>query len=381
MTIEKPESAVPLPRANHSLIGHDKAERHIGQSIAAGRMPHALLICGPWGIGKATLAYRVARRLLSRPTEPKESALPLALSPGPAAQAASGAGASAEDDEGARWVTAGTHPDLLTIERKFDERKGRAQSEIVVDDIRRVSTFLSSSPAAGGWRIVVIDAADEMNRNAANALLKVLEEPNDKSLLLLVAHRPALLPPTIRSRCRRLLLEPLADDVVISLIQRYLPQQPADDTALLCALAEGSIGRALQLAANDGAGAFRAARAFFRKLADGDAKAVMADVAEAGGAMDEDRFQVTVHVLSWWLRRIAGASLSPQLPGGRGTLGDEDSALAGRLAAAVALDRWLGVWDKTQRLLAEAAAGNLDRRQALVTALLHVHRELYPATP
>jgi len=379
MAPREPEAAAPLPRANPLLLGHDKAERHIGQWIAAGSMPHALLICGPWGIGKATLAYRLARRLLSRPSA---SALRLALPLGSGGGEPGGEGEESflPEDQGARWVTAGTHPDLLAIERKFDERKGRVQSDIVVDDIRRVSTFLSSSPAAGGWRVVVVDAADEMNRHAANALLKVLEEPNDKSLILLVAHRPAVLPATVRSRCRRLLLEPLPHAVVVSLIERYLPQQPTEDTALLCALAEGSIGRALQLAANDGAAAFRATRAFFGKLADGDAKAVLPDIAEAGAALDEDHFQVTVHVLSWWLRRIAGACLATPRRSGGVAAADENAALAGRLAAAVALDRWLGVWDKTQRLLAEAAAGNLDRSQALVTALLHMHRELHPAS-
>lgn len=370
---EAPSSAAPLPRANPLLLGHSQALRQTEEWLASGVLPQALMICGPWGIGKATLAFRIARMLLRRP-EP--AALLFGEAP-PAAPQTDGAGVDWPSDEASRWVVAGTHPDLLTIERRFDEKKGRAATDIVVDDVRRIGAFLASSPAAGGWRVVVVDAADDMNRNAANALLKVLEEPGRNSLIVLVSHQPSRLPATVRSRCRKLLLGPLADDVLATLVSRFLPELPAPEQALLCTLAEGSIGRALLLARHDGTAAFRTIGGFFEALAGGSgARHLGSWLNDPALGGDEDGFRVTAHVLDWWLRRIAAAGLGAG-PEGAESIGPA-GATAHRLATAAPLDRWLKVWDKTQHLLAQAAHGNLDRRQALVTALLHVQTDVLP---
>src|SRR5512144_2995216 len=261
----------PAPRANPLLLGHRKAERCVERWIRGGTLPHALLICGPWGIGKSTMAFRIARLLLRR--APTGTGLFDVGQP----QDANDEGRTTVDppDETFRWVASGTHPDLLTIERRFDDKKGRTHTDIVVDDVRRIGSFLSSSPAFGGWRVVVIDAADEMNRHAANALLKVLEEPNSDCLLILLAHRPALVPATVRSRCRRLLLQPLGNDVLRILTARFLPDLPAGDAAVLCSLAEGSIGRILQLAKHDGLVVYRSFRDFLEALANHDRKTLV----------------------------------------------------------------------------------------------------------
>jgi DNA polymerase III subunit delta' len=360
MPAPKPGIQIAPPRASPVLLGHEATEARVQRWIAEGRLPHALLICGPWGIGKATLAFRIARLLLGA--------------------GAGGQGALAPGADPERWVVAGTHPDLLTIERKFDERRGRVASEIVVDDVRRIGALLGTSPAVGGWRVVIIDAADEMNRNAGNALLKVLEEPGDKSLIMLVAHRPALLPATVRSRCRRLLLGPLSDDILATLLRRLLPELGEEEAALLGRLAEGSLGRALLLAQHDGLAAFRTFGTLFGALAAGDRRTTLPRIVEAG-AGDEDAFQVTMHVLSWWLRQIARAGAAPASAHSPqpGSPIEQAEAAAGRLAGALPLDRWLQVWEKTQHLLAQAAAGNLDRKQAMVTALLSMHCELQPS--
>jgi DNA polymerase III subunit delta' len=367
----------PPPRANPELLGHGEAERRVERWIGGGALPHALLICGPWGIGKSTMAFRIARSLLRR--APTGTGL---FDLGQPQGATDGGGATFDPaDETFRWVASGTHPDLLTIERKFDEKRGRTQAEIVVDDVRRIGAFLSSSPAFGGWRVVVIDSADEMNRHAANALLKVLEEPNANCLLILLAHRPALVPATVRSRCRRLLLQPLGDDVLRVLMARFLPDLPAEDAAVLCELGEGSIGRILQLAKHDGLMVDRSFRDFFQALANQDRKTLVAAAANVAPGSDEDQFRVASHILSWWLRRITRACLSgaPAVVSTPAVVPNAKATAIEGLAAAAALDHWLKVWDKSHRLAAQADTGNLDRKQVLTTILLEVQRELHPA--
>jgi DNA polymerase-3 subunit delta' len=371
---EKGVLAAPPPRANQQLLGHAEAERRVERWIGGDALPHALLICGPWGIGKATLAYRIARSLLRRGS----TGTGLFDSDRPRAALDEGRTALDPADETLRSVASGTHPDLLTIERRFDDKRGRTQMDIVVDDVRRIGAFLSSSPAFGGWRVVVIDAADEMNRHAANALLKVLEEPNAKCMLILLAHRPALVPATVRSRCRRLLLQPLGDDVLRVLTARFLPDLPAGDAAVLCSLGEGSIGRILQLAKHDGLVVYRSFRDFFRALAEQDRRALVAAAANValGSGHEEEQFSVASHILFWWLRRIARSGLSAVSSAASKPSGEETTAIES-LAGAAALDHWLKVWDKSHHLAAQADAGNLDRKQVLTTILLEMRRELH----
>jgi DNA polymerase III subunit delta' len=366
--------AAPPPRANPLLLGHEEVEQRVERWIKARALPHALLISGPWGIGKSTLAFRIVRSVLRQ----TGSGTGLVELPQPQCAADESEAAFRAPDEASRWIASGTHPDLLTIERKFDDRRGRTQADIVVDDVRRIGAFLSSSPAFGGWRVVVIDSADEMNRHAANALLKVLEEPNANCLLILLAHRPALVPATVRSRCRRLLLQPLGDDVLRALMVKFLPDLPSEDAAVLCELGEGSIGRILQLAKHDGLIINRSFRDFFRALANQDGRTLAATAANVALASDEEQFRVASHVLSWWLRRIVRACLSgaaavSSAPGVAPV--DEATTIEG-LAAPGALDHWLQVWDKSHRLAAQADTGNLDRKQVLTTILLEVQREL-----
>ena len=163
------------------------------------------------------------------------------------------AGLAIPPDSGTfRRVASGGHADLLTVERAYDPRRRRLRSEIVVDDAREIAAFLRLTPAEGGWRVVVVDGADEMNRNAANSLLKILEEPPRDALLLLVAHSPGRLLPTIRSRCRRFPLAPLPAAIVRRLLAQYRPDLPEHQAEALTALSAGSIGRALDLAAAGG---------------------------------------------------------------------------------------------------------------------------------
>ncbi len=194
---ETDERELRLPRETSVLFGHQEAEQALLESYQSGRIPHAWLIGGAPGIGKATLAYRLARFVLAHP-DPKAPAVQkaptLALDP---------------DNPVARRIAAQAQGDLLVLERTINEQTGKLYTVIRVDDVRRTVSFFGSTAGEGGWRIAIVDAVDDLQREGANALLKVLEEPPARTLLLLVSHAPGRELPTIRSRCRRLLLRPL----------------------------------------------------------------------------------------------------------------------------------------------------------------------------
>ncbi len=225
----------PHPRATTALFGHEAAEATLLAAYRSGRVPHAFLIAGPQGIGKATLAYRMARFVLAHPD-------PLA----PDVQAATSLAVDA-DNPVARHMIAQAQPDLLILERTFND-KGVLHKQIAVDDIRKTVAFFGSTAGEGGWRVAIVDAVDELNRAGANALLKVLEEPPERALLLLVSHSAARVLPTLRSRCRILTLRPLADAEVAHAVAAALDAD-ADDPHIVAAAAaaEGSVARALAL--------------------------------------------------------------------------------------------------------------------------------------
>ena len=167
----------------------------LAEAFASGRMHHAWLLAGRAGIGKATLAYRLARHVLARPDERDHSGKSLEVP---------------TDSAAARQVAALSHPGLLVLRRPYDTKSKRFVSAIPVDEVRRLKSFLGLTSGENAWRVVIVDTADELNLNAANALLKSLEEPPRRALFMLVASEPSGLLPTIRSRCRRLDLQPLA---------------------------------------------------------------------------------------------------------------------------------------------------------------------------
>jgi DNA polymerase-3 subunit delta' len=326
--------SAPAPRANPTLLGQDAAEATLLDALHAGRLHHAWLLTGPTGVGKATLAFRFARWLLAGPGASGTLALP-------------------GTHPTFRRVAAGAHADLLTIEREWDAKRKRLRGEIVVDDVRRIAAFLHLTPAEGGWRVVVLDGAEDLNRSAANALLKVLEEPPPRALLLLVCSAAGRLLPTIRSRCRRLRLPPLDDAMVETLLARYAPELPSAERERLAPLAEGSIGRALQLAAGGAVGAAVLVSQVLDALpALPPSRAY--EVADALGR-DEDAFGTFMDLL-----RAAVAGAVRQAARGRA---DSDQA---RLLGARPLAAWIDVWQGLTRLQDETENFHLDKRQALL---------------
>jgi len=227
------------PRRRIALYGHGAAEALLLQAVRSGKLHHAWLLAGPRGIGKATLAYRFARFLMQFPDGGGRTSLQVA------AEAA-----------GARRIAASAHPDVLVIERAYDAKNKRIKSEIAVDDARLAGNFFALTAGAGGWRVAIVDAADDLNGESANALLKILEEPPPKSVFLLVAHRPGVLLRTIKSRCIHMELSPLNLDDTMRVLREISPG--TDESALRRAaeLSGGSPGRALELLDSKGAQAF-----------------------------------------------------------------------------------------------------------------------------
>jgi DNA polymerase-3 subunit delta' len=327
----------PGPRANSLLLGHEAAEATLLEAMRSGRMHHAWLITGSDGVGKATLAYRFARRLLAGvPTDDS-----LALDP---------------QHPVFRRVAAGAHADLLTVERVYDEKRKRTRTQIAVDDVRRISGFMSLTPAEGGWRIAIVDGAEELNQASANALLKILEEPPRRAILLLVCGAPGRLLPTIRSRCRRLRLDPLGQEAMERLLAAYLPNLAADERGRLVTVAEGSPGRALLLAEEEGlaiAGLVDEVLAALPGLKPARAYAV-ADSLARGETSFSNFFDL--------LRAGIAASVRDVV---RGRADEAQS----RLVELRPLDAWGDVWHALTRLQDETERFNLDKRQAVVAGL------------
>jgi DNA polymerase-3 subunit delta' len=314
------------PRENTLLLGHQAAVRELHGAAAAGRLHHAWLIGGQAGIGKATLAYRFARWLLTGGTA-SDLSVPAEL---PAV----------------KRIAANTHADLLTIDRRFDDKRKKLQTEIVIDTVLEVGKFLRLTPGEGGWRVVIVDGAEQMNRSAANALLKLLEEPPKRAILLLVSHAPGRLLPTLRSRCRSLHLAPLAEATVGELLEAYAPELTAAERRKIAGLSEGSIGTALALAAEDGvaiAGLVDEALSAGAPLPAARAQAIADSLARS-----EDGFSVFMDLLR------AGLATATRQAARKGQV---------RLAGQVSL------WQEFGRLEREVVALNLDKRAAILVAL------------
>jgi DNA polymerase-3 subunit delta' len=328
---------VPEPRANPLLLGHAPAEATLLEALRSGRMHHAWLITGPDGVGKATLAYRFARRLLAGMPDGDT----LALDP---------------VHPVFRRVAAGSHADLETIELGVNEKTGRQRTQIIVDDARKIGGFMSLTPAEGGWRVVVVDGAEDLNPNAANAILKVLEEPPARAMLILCCAAPGRLLPTIRSRCRRLRLDPLDDAAMAELLAGYLPDLSDDERLRLITLAEGSPGRAL-------------------KLAEAEGLKIAALVDEVLGALPDLPAMRAYALADTLLRGESGFStFMDMLRTGlaaavRETVRGRADPEQARIAALRSPDAWVEVWQALSRLQDETERFALDKRQALVAGL------------
>lgn len=348
----------PDPRHNPDLLAHHAAEQVLLDAWNSGRLPHAWLIGGIPGIGKATLAFRFARFVLANGIEQTGG---LFGDPPPAESLY-----VAPTHPVFTRIASNGHADLLTIERPFDDKKGRLKTDIPVDQVRRIAPFLHLTAAEGGWRVVIVDGADRLNTSGQNAILKILEEPPARTVLLVVTENPGGLLPTIRSRCRKLLLPPLPEDVVSDLLGRHHPDLPDADRAALARLAEGSIGRALDLASAGGLTLYRDLMGLLGTLPKLDLVAAHGLGDKLARKGSDTAYYAVTDLLVWWLARFARSlareALPPEVVPG-------EAALMSRLAGDRGLDRWVEVWEKVNRLFARAESANLDRKQVILNAL------------
>ena len=278
------------PRHHSSLQGHKVAERHLLEAFKSNRFHHAWLITGQQGIGKATLAYRLAKFLLKYPDP---------------ASAPSGSLDVPADDHVAAQVNARSHPDMFVLERACEN--GKLKTGISVDNSRKATSFFGKTAAAGGWRVAIVDAAHDMNNASANSLLKTLEEPPHNSVFILVNHQRGRLLPTIRSRCIELPLSPLTLDDTISVLEG-LPDRLGKSAVRHASLAGGRPGLALSLA-ETGAGAVfeRFVGAAEAGRLDMSARVSIANALYGRGT--DDKFSVFCSLLDSWIGAAASSAM------------------------------------------------------------------------
>jgi DNA polymerase III subunit delta' len=327
---DEDKNDVPVPRETTVLFGHDSAEREFLAVYRSGRVPHAWLIGGEPGIGKATLAYRIARFVLAQPAPSRASTSDtLALDPA---------------HRTVRRVAVNAHPDLLALERTPGD-SGKMRTVITVEQVRRLTTFFGSTAGEGGWRVCIVDSADELKYpEGSNALLKMLEEPPPRSLFLLVSHAPGRLLPTIRSRCRRLALRPLGQGDVVRAASTALGADADDPTiAAAAAAARGSVSRAIALAGGPMLALREKVAALLSALPSTDARALHA----LGDELDRDRglLEVFVGAVRDWLS---------------GRLDTEVGNLT-RLARSADL------WERLNRSARDVEVYNLERKPFVFT--------------
>jgi len=322
--------AWPHPRENTGLIGHEAARRRLSERLNDGRIAHGWIVSGPPGIGKATLVYDFAAEALARGVETPEQAR--------------------------RLIAAQSHPRLMVMRRTFNPQTKKLRTRIAVDDVRRLKAFLGTT-AGEGWRVVIVDSADDLNPNSANALLKSLEEPPARTLFFLIASSAGRLLPTIASRCERLKLAPLGLDETRRAVEMACDAAGAelpdpDRLAEVLDAARGRPRRALELISADGAELSATIRRIFAGLPQLDDNEVLRLIDAAAAPKS-----LTDYALVFDLVEEALASAI------------REAAEQGRQTGVFAthsLARWMEVWDTGRQLRADAETLNLDRGIALV---------------
>lgn len=326
------------PALNEHLYGHEVQERFLAQAYQSGKLHHALLIEGPQGIGKATLAFRFANHILSH-SDPK-TAPDFLSDPDPQSLVS-------------RQLASGASHNLLHLTRPVDEKTGKAKSAITVDEVRRAGRFFSQTTGSDSWRVVIVDPADDLNRNAANAILKMLEEPPKRSIFLVISHAPGKLLPTIRSRCMPLKLSPLSDDALGQALSNLDINLSAEKRDMLIAGAGGSVSQALKLL-NYGGGDIVEAFNTIMQSQGPAARKVMHKLADVLAQKDSDV------ILGFFTEHVTDHLIAAA----------RRSAMQGDLYRADQLSRLSSSLAEKMNV---AQAYNLDKKQTVISVLEDIH--------
>ena len=329
------------PAQSLDLQGHRETIETLVRNYRAGRLHHAWLFSGPKGIGKATLAYRFAEYLLRNPLHET------------AADAF-----STQDDPIHSQISKGAHPNLLVLQRPWDQKSKKFKTQITVDEVRRTAAFLHTASGANAWRIVIVDPADDMTTSAANALLKILEEPPRRTLFFVLAHSPRGLLPTIRSRCQVLSAKPLTDAEMEQVLrsQPLTADLPADALGRLIAGSGGSVRRALEFAGGDVLQTFESFLELTRAR-----KSDIGQLHQLAGRLSPAAKSADY--------RLFAELVSDHLSGQLRDLAANDQVTTSRLNRIV--DVWEGFREENRR----AETWNMDKKQVI----LNLYREMRSA--
>lgn len=335
MEADRREGA-PHPRENALLIGHEAQERAFLDAYKQGRFPHAWILAGAEGIGKASFAYRAAAFVLTYP-DPSV----------PEVQNATGLNVPPQS-KALHLIRAQGHPDLLVLKRRWHADRKRLETEIPVDHARDVVGFFGSTAGSGGWRVLIVDAGDDLNRNSANALLKLIEEPPPRCLVMIVSHVPGRLIPTIRSRCRLMTFRPLDEAEVVRALEAAQADASPDLLRQAASYAEGSPGRAFGFVDEMALAIMSSVRAQLDGLPALDRLALHQMADGLSGRQNDEAYGLFEEVLSGWIHEQL-------VRGGRSGIP------TWRLAPLIE------VWDKARAAMRDAEIYNLDRRALILT--------------
>jgi DNA polymerase-3 subunit delta' len=348
--VDTPEDWI-MPRARSMLIEHDDCEREFLDAYNSQTLHHAWLLCGPRGIGKATFAYRAAKFLFAEKladtqsqgfledNETHEKAYSLRIE---------------ENHPSVRQVTVGSHPDLTVLSKRLNPNTKKPTTTIPVDDVRKAIASLASTSATGGWRVVIIDAIDDMAGPSANALLKTLEEPPKRTVFFCISHAPGRLLPTIRSRCRRLDFAPLSPEPIASFLHKERDVK-TDIAHTLAELSGGSMRRAMWLADEDGISLYRMLSDILSHVPtiDGLKAHNLADEVLSQG--DESFVLLFELIFDWLSRRVRG---------------ENEPISSNQPVAEFSEHHWATLWQFINEHYNATRQLNLDKKGAILTCLL-----------
>jgi DNA polymerase-3 subunit delta' len=350
------------PKETSILKGHNLSEKIFLDSFNSNNFHHAWLLSGPKGIGKATFAFRIARYVLSKRisnnqelfTDDKKEILSLD---------------TPVDDIIFNKIISNSHADLKVINLDTDDTsKTKQKKSISVAEIRTIKSFLSTTSAEGGWRIIIVDSMDDLTVKAENALLKSLEEPPKYTLIILISNNPSRLLPTTLSRCRKLPLKPLSNNIIIELLKTYISDINEEDTKILSILSEGSIGYALSLYENDGINIFTELINFYSTFPQFDAiKANNISEKLSKGVS----FNIIIELLTWWLSRLIKLKVLNQITKNPEILSGEHLA-AEKITDLIPLEDLINVWEKLNTKYRKTISLNLDKKNATLSSIIEL---------
>lgn len=335
----------PHPRHTAELFGHDRPWKTFQEAAQSDRLHHAWLLSGPEGVGKSTFAYKTISMLL-----------------------AEGGEGDLGGEQSARLIANLSHPRLHVVRRVYEPKTKKFTTSIPVDEVRKLRPFVGKTADTGSWRVVLVDHANDLNNAAANALLKVLEEPPRQTIFLMVAHHPGRLLATIRSRCRTLAFEPVTSGSFSKAVrQAFLARADGEQSTLspdrimqLEHLSQGSVRHALTLADQTGDALVKRVDGLIASLPNLDWSEVRSFAEDVSGPGQDQKFQLATDLI---FQRVA--TLTKVKTTGKGT--DRDVALAGRLIDPDMVASWAELWERGCRERAETMTLNLDRKSLILS--------------